>query len=72
MDIHNDTAAVIMEPIIFDFPRLFIKSGKLQTKKVLLILMIWTGFTLVGRKNVFKIDADLACYSKAVANGMPL
>ena len=34
---------------------------------------MWSGFRLHlgGAQKYFKIDADLACYSKAVANGMP-
>lgn len=77
-NIHNDTAAVIMEPIIFDFPEkdYLSKIRKItKQKKVLLIFdEMWTGFRLHlgGAQKYFKIDADLACYSKAVANGMPL
>ena len=76
-NIHNDTAAVIMEPIIFDFPEkdYLSKIRKVtKQKKVLLIFdEMWTGFRLhLGEQKYFKIDADLACYSKAVANGMPL
>jgi glutamate-1-semialdehyde aminotransferase len=35
---------------------------------------MWTGFrlTLGGAQEVFGVNADLACFSKAVANGMPL
>ena len=33
---------------------------------------MWTGFRLHlgGAQKYFKVDADLACYSKAVANGI--
>ena len=35
---------------------------------------MWTGFRmhLGGAQAFFKIEADLVCYSKAVANGMPI
>ena len=76
--INNDTAAVIMEPIIFNYPKKnYLENIRKLTKqkKILLIFdEMWTGFRLhLGvHKNIFKIGADLACYSKAVANGMPL
>ncbi len=76
--ISNDTAAVIMEPIIFESPEknYLNKIRKItRQKKVLLIFdEMWTGFRLHvgGAQKYFKVDADLTCYSKAVANGMPL
>jgi glutamate-1-semialdehyde aminotransferase len=35
---------------------------------------MWTGFrfALGGAQECFGVDADLACFSKAIANGMPL
>jgi glutamate-1-semialdehyde aminotransferase len=35
---------------------------------------MWTGFrvALGGAQEYFNVDADLACFSKAVANGMPI
>jgi glutamate-1-semialdehyde 2,1-aminomutase len=35
---------------------------------------MWTGFriSLGGAQEYFGVDADLACFSKAVANGMPI
>src|SRR5262249_34447152 len=35
---------------------------------------MWTGFRLAlgGAQEYFGVKADLACYSKAIANGMPL
>ncbi len=77
-NIDNDTAAVIMEPIIFDFPKkdYLSKIRKITKQKKILLIFdeMWTGFRLHlgGAQKYFKIDADLACYSKAVANGMPL
>ena len=73
-----DVAAVIMEPIIFDFPKNnFLKKIRKLTKerKALLIFdEMWTGFRihLGGAQSYFKINADLVCYSKAIANGMPI
>jgi glutamate-1-semialdehyde 2,1-aminomutase len=76
--INNDTAAVIMEPLIFDYPKnnYLEKIRKLTKQKKILLIFdeMWTGFRLHvgGAQKYFKINADLACYSKAVANGMPL
>src|SRR5580704_14107940 len=35
---------------------------------------MWTGFRLAlgGAQEYFGVKADLACFSKAIANGMPL
>ena len=76
--INNDTAAVIMEPIIFNYPKknYLEKIRKITKQKKILLIFdeMWTGFRLHlgGAQRYFRIDADLACYSKAVANGMPL
>ena len=76
--INNDTAAVIMEPLIFNYPKnnYLEKVRKLTKQKKILLIFdeMWTGFRLHvgGAQKYFKINADLACYSKAVANGMPL
>ena len=77
-NLDSDVAAVIMEPIIFDFPKNnFLKKIRKLTKqkKTLLIFdEMWTGFRmkLGGAQAFFKIEADLVCYSKAIANGMPI
>jgi len=77
-NLDSDVAAVIMEPMVFDFPKDdFLKKIRKLTKqkKTLLIFdEMWTGFRihLGGAQAFFKIEADLACYSKAVANGMPI
>ena len=77
-NIDKETAALIMEPIIFEHPKNnYLKKIRKITKekKVLLIFdEMWTGFriSLGGAQKYFKIDADLACYSKAIANGMPI
>jgi len=77
-NIDKDTAAVIMEPLIFNYPTdNYLKKIRRITKekKILLIFdEMWTGFrlNLGGAQKYFKIDADMACYSKAIANGMPI
>ncbi len=74
----DDTACAILEPMIFDEPR----DGFLQELKdacrengtLLIFDEMWTGFrfALGGAQERFGVDADLMCYSKAIANGMPL
>ena len=67
-----------MEPIIFDFPKnKFLQKVRKLTKQKKIVLIfdeMWTGFRmhLGGAQAFFKIEADLVCYSKAVANGMPI
>ena len=74
----EDTACVILEPVVFDAP----KDGFLHELKaacerngtLLVFDEMWTGFRLStgGAQQYFDVKADLACFSKAVANGMPL
>lgn len=77
-NLDSDVAAVIMEPMIFDFPEnQFLKKIRKLTKekrKLLIFDEMWTGFRmhLGGAQAFFKIQADLVCYSKAIANGMPI
>lgn len=76
--IDDDTACVILEPAVFEAPR----EGFLEELRavcdrhgVLLIFdEMWTGFRLAlgGAQEYFGVRADLVCYSKAIANGMPL
>lgn len=76
--IDDDTACIILEPIVFEAP----KDNFLQKlrdlcdqHKILLIFdEMWTGFRLSigGAQEHFGVNADLACFSKAVANGMPI
>jgi glutamate-1-semialdehyde aminotransferase len=74
----DDTAAVILEPMTFDFPQ---NNFLQQVREVcdangslLIFDEMWTGFrwALGGAQAYFGVTADLACFSKAVANGMPL
>jgi glutamate-1-semialdehyde 2,1-aminomutase len=74
----DDTAAIVIEPTVFDAPA----PGFLQGLRdlcdrrgiVLVFDEMWTGFRLAlgGAQAKFDVRADLVCFSKAVANGMPL
>jgi len=74
----SSVAAVIMEPFVFDRP----SDGYLQevarlckeNGTLLIFDEMWTGFRLAlgGAQEYFGIKPDLAVYSKAVANGMPI
>jgi glutamate-1-semialdehyde aminotransferase len=74
----EETACVILEPTIFEMPKddfLFkLKSLCHQNGSLLIFDEMWTGFRLAlgGAQEYFVVDADLACFSKAIANGMPL
>jgi glutamate-1-semialdehyde aminotransferase len=73
-----DTACVILEPMIFDEPRdgflHELKTACHQNGTLLIFDEMWTGFrfALGGAQERFGVQADLLCYSKAIANGMPL
>lgn len=77
-NIDNDTAAIIIEPIIFEKPKnnFLEKLRKITKEKKILLIFdeMWTGFriNLGGAQKHFNINADIACYSKAIANGMPI
>lgn len=74
----KDVACVIMEPIVFEAPRdNFLHEVARLTREngsLLIFDEMWTGFRLAlgGAQEYFGIQADLACFSKAVANGMPI
>ncbi len=76
--IDDDTACVILEPVVFEAPRdNFLQRLRdlCRERGVLLIFdEMWTGFRMAlgGAQEYFGVTPDLACYSKAVANGMPL
>ena len=71
----DDTACVILEPTVFTAPR----DGFLEelralctrTGALLIFDEMWTGFRLAlgGAQERFGVKADLACFSKACANG---
>jgi len=74
----GDTACVILEPMTFDFPKdnflQRLKDACAANGSLLIFDEMWTGFrwALGGAQEYFGVTADLACYSKAIANGMPL
>ncbi len=76
--IDDDTAAIILEPVVFDEPKnnfLHELAAFCKEKNILLIFdEMWTGFRMAlgGAQEYFGITPDLATYSKAIANGMPL
>ena len=76
--IDSDIACIILEPFVFEEP----KNGFLHKlhdvcKKngtLLIFDEMWTGFRIAlgGAQEFFGIKPDLATYSKAIANGMPI
>jgi glutamate-1-semialdehyde aminotransferase len=74
----EDVACIILEPTVFEAPQ----NGFLQKLRglcvrngiILIFDEMWTGFRLAvgGAQEYFDVGADLVCFSKAVANGMPL
>jgi glutamate-1-semialdehyde aminotransferase len=76
--IDDDTAAVILEPVVFAEPRdgFLNKLAEICNMKGIVLIFdeMWTGFRidLGGAQEYFGVTPDLATYSKAVANGMPL
>ena len=76
--IDDDVAAVILEPVVFTEPKdnfLHKLADLCKEKNVVLIFdEMWTGFRMAlgGAQEYFGITPDLATYSKAVANGMPI
>ncbi len=76
--IDDDTACVILEPVVFEEPEnnfLHELREVCDTRGILLIFdEMWTGFRIAlgGAQEYFGVRADLVCFSKAVANGMPL
>ena len=76
--IDEDTACVILEPFVFEEPKdnfLYkLRDVCTQNGTVLIFDEMWTGFRVAvgGAQEYFGVKADLACFSKAVANGMPI
>jgi len=74
----EDVAAVILEPVVFEAPKnnFLHELQKLckQNGTLLIFDEMWTGFRIAigGAQDYFGIKPDLAAYSKAVANGMPI
>lgn len=76
--IDDRTAAVIMEPMIFDEPEAGFLEGVQalcrENGALLIFDEIWTGFRfhLGGAQTLFGVTPDLAAFSKAMANGLPI
>jgi len=76
--IDDDTAAVILEPVVFEAPKDHFLEQVAEICRcrgvVLIFDEMWTGFRMAlgGAQEFFGITPDLATYSKALANGMPL
>lgn len=76
--IDEDTACVVLEPYVFEEPKndFLQKLRDVCTKNETLLVFdeMWSGFRIAvgGAQEYFGVKADLACFSKAVANGMPL
>jgi glutamate-1-semialdehyde 2,1-aminomutase len=74
----EDVACVIMEPFIFDAPKdnFLHEVARLCKENGTLLIFdeMWTGFRIAigGAQEYFGITPDLAVYSKAFANGMPI
>ena len=78
LDNPDEIAAVIMEPVNFYEPKdNFLNKVKELTHKNKALLIfdeVITGFrmSLGGAQEVYQVVPDLACFGKAMANGMPL
>ena len=76
--IDDDVAAVILEPVVFEAPKdnFLHKVAETCWKRGIILIFdeMWTGFrmSLGGAQEYFGIKADLATFSKAIANGMPV
>ena len=76
--IDDDIACVILEPFIFEKPKddFLKKVREICTQNNILLIFdeMWTGFRIApgGAQDFFGVNADLACFSKAIANGMPV
>ncbi|TAF76373.1 MAG: aminotransferase class III-fold pyridoxal phosphate-dependent enzyme [Bacteroidetes bacterium] len=74
----EDVACVILEPFVFEEPKnnFLHELQKLCKANGTLLIFdeMWTGFrvSLGGAQEYFDIKPDLAVYSKALANGMPI
>lgn len=74
----ENVAAVILEPATFVAPKPEFLPGLRNLcddyGALLIFDEMWTGFRLAlgGAQEYFGVRADLGCFSKAIANGMPL
>ena len=74
----SEVACVILEPVTFQPPPPSFLAGvrELCNRRGALLIFdeMWTGFRIAlgGAQAHFGVEADLATFSKAIANGMPL
>jgi glutamate-1-semialdehyde aminotransferase len=74
----SDTACLILEPVVFEPPKdnflHRLQEACKENGTVLIFDEMWTGFRLAlgGAQEYFGVQSDLATFSKAIANGMPL
>jgi glutamate-1-semialdehyde aminotransferase len=74
----DDVACVILEPTVFEEPKPgFLEHVRAQCTArgiVLIFDEMWTGFRMAtgGAQQHYGVTPDLATFSKAIANGMPL
>lgn len=74
----DDVACVILEPMVFEEPHPgfleHVRNACTRAGALLVFDEMWTGFRLAlgGAQQRFGVTPDLATFSKAVANGMPL
>ena len=74
----NKIAAVIMEPVPMEDPKKgYLEAvGKITRQNGILLIFdeIVTGFRMAlgGAQEYYKVVPDLACFGKAMANGMPI
>lgn len=74
----SEVACVILEPTVFEEPQddFLHRLRELCSAHGIILIFdeMWTGFRMAlgGAQEYFGVEPDLACYSKAVANGMPL
>jgi glutamate-1-semialdehyde 2,1-aminomutase len=76
--LNDEVACVILEPFVFEAPKAnFLQelAAACKANGTLLIFdEMWTGFRIAlgGAQAYFGVTPDLAVYSKACANGMPI
>ena len=76
--IGRDVACVVLEPVTFEEPAddFLPRLREVCTERGVLLVYdeFWTGFRIAlgGAQQHYGVNADLACFSSAVANGMPV
>jgi len=76
--IDDTVACIVLEPMVFEAPKPGFLEGlrAIADKHGALLVFdeMWTGFRMAlgGAQQKFGVRADLACFSKAMANGMPI